>query len=460
MRILIFLFLFTIHGNLYAQPDPLDMARDNYQIYSEKLLENPKDDASRLHRAEMQIFLEYAGNTFYESSVLDNLTLLIAKNASIENYSAADFYQLRGDYKSNILNDFEGAFYDYMQVLYLPPNHAGVRDLNEINLNILESFCRKNALTDPSYKSLYNTLTSHRDNQEINLYKTMLRSFLLYKNEVIQCTAEGKISPNNGYFYFLVNAIYDLAEFYYANEELERSKNLLEKLMGLLPRDEKTNYFDFEGYAKIYELTSKIYRSEAYQNDELCLDYLLLYIGSPIGQTQALDAETLTYLNAMDTDNPKWNYILAIHHIRNAYYHSAHGNDREASKKEEFEMAQSVLENLDSRETNNYLFHYLKSILYFEFEGETQLAFQEINTALRRNQSDFFVFEYKGRIMRLTNDYNGKITVFDSALSEKQRKEREENALQSHEFASMIHHESIREEFILEILKQDLVMRE
>jgi hypothetical protein len=454
MRKLIFLFFFLIHLSLSGQPDPNERAQVEFEEYNDLLIESPDNRLYRLLRAERQIYLEKTGRVFYETSVLDDLNFLIINNTQLEGYPSTHYYVLRGDYQSIVLQNFRAAYYDYLQVLYVPPFDERINFVNE---KILEAFCKNNSIDD----NRYSRLRSVRDgstNEEINLYKSIIRSYLLYKNDFIKKNIENNDFVISGRYYFVINAIYDLANYYYAINEIEKSKNLVEKLMTLLPRNESTNYYNFESYVKIYDLASSIYTTKYHKDDDLFIDNLFLYIGAPIGQTQTLSSETLDYLDQLNSDNPKVLFIKAIYHLKKAYYNSYNENDREI-KNHDFQMAKEILEEIeqDVESQGNYLYHYLKSILYFEYEGGAEAAFKEINIALNINKSDFFVFEFKAAIMRLTKHYEGKLTYFDATVDEKLKKDRTDNALEEHYHSSMVKEKMIDDNFIFDIINSQLL---
>jgi hypothetical protein len=454
MRKLIGLFFILIHLSLIGQPDPTEHAQVQFEEYNNLLIESPDNHLYRLLRAERQMYLERIGLVFYETSILDDLNFLITNHIQLEGYPHSYYYILRGDYNSLVLQDFRAAYYDYIQILHIPPFDERINFVNE---KILEAFCENNSIDDNRYRRL-RSVRDGSANEEISLYKSIIRNYLLHKNNFIKYNVENNTLRILDKYYFVINSIYDLANYYYSINEIEKSKNLVEKIMTLLPRNETTNYYNFENYAKIYELAANIYATEDYKNDDLFIDNLFLYIGAPIGQTQTLGSETLHYLNQLDSDNPKVLFIKAIYHLKKAYYNSYNENDREI-KNHDFQMAKEIIEEIeqDAELQRNYLYHYFKSILYFEYEGGTQAAFKEINIALNINKSDFFAFEFKAAIMRLTNHYDGKLTYFDATVDEKLKKDRIDNALEEHYHSSLIKEKIIKDNFIFDIINDQLL---
>ena len=454
MQKLICLFFILIHFSLNAQPNPTEAAQVEFKKYDDLLTEFSDHHLYRLLRVEKQIYLEQTGVIFHETSVLDDLNFLIANHIQLEGYNDSYYYILRGDYQSIVLQDFSAAYYDYLQVLHIPPFDEKINFVNE---KILEAFCEKNNIDDTRYSRLM-TVRDGSANEEINLYKYIIRNYLLHKNNFIKYNLENnkfRIYDKN---YFVFDAIYDLANYYYSINEIEKSKDLLEKLIELLARNERTNYHNFEDYAKIYDLISIIYRTEYHKDNDLFIDHLFLYIGAPVGQTQTLDIEILDYLDQLDSDNPKILYIKAIYYLKKAYYNSYNENDREI-KNHDFQMAKEILEEIgeNAESQGNYLYHYLKSILYFEYEGGTEAAFKEINIALNINQSDFFLFEYKAAIMRLTKHYKGELTHVDEEVIEEMIKDRTDNALEAYYQSSLIKEKLINDNLIFEIINSQLL---
>jgi len=208
-----------------------------------------------------------------------------------------------------------------------------------------------------------------------------------------------------------LNYLFKVAENYYKVEEYEKSKRILELIIGSIP-DNRKKYSYYDTY---YYLLAKIYTKKCYKNTNLEIDNLINTIGSPSHHLRGVALNQLkTKLNQLIINNPnKPKLFLGKSFL--IYKESI--NSKMVDKKEIF----NLLDTSQNLGLVDYRIPYLKGLIFTQYL-EYDKAIVEFDKSIAISDRNLNVYWEKLKILRKIPNYdNEKIEAIKAKLKKIQQ---------------------------------------
>jgi tetratricopeptide (TPR) repeat protein len=442
------IFILIMVLSVSAQPDPVVYAQKGLERMQDSIKAYPDVTRFKEEKLRLQTYLDvhekrraknHKATFYYVNHLLEN-------DSTDVDFTKEELYVLRGDFRLFEHTDYQGAIEDYIQILSEKPHSRKL-----VDEKILQVLNHKKGL---AFNSQQLTITEKAAiTKKTPLEASVFRQFVHYKSAVEGTTQQLK-EFSKGYILgqrvVFFQRVYELVDFYISDGEFKKAHKVLNSLSAYTPRDPVTNTYNFENYSEVHQMLARVHTTSELENDELFLEQLYLFVGSPIGQTQEIDSDLWNHFKALQNKNELWYFINTIVHLRKAYYASYDGLSKE-DKTAAIKIARASLEKSKGFPTStdfHYLHYYLKAILHYEFDGNVRRAFESINNALARNKRDFFVFEYRQRMLRLYNNRPSFSGMTDQELKE----EMKSNSLSQQEYSSQIKEKPLTLELVFDII--------
>lgn len=349
----------------------------------------------------------------YPYYVLEDLDNLIAHKISIEakrgQISLADFYFRRGQFLYEI-GHVEYVLQDYSAALEHKPSFQLKRriclaiaayyynlDENyslenyEKALAYIDLVTPKEDLDKPLIYERYSSRNgdyferekiqllkaAQKEERLITYLKCIAKSHLLFYEKESKRSSEYQKSHSYTIKYSLqkgLDKLYEIATYFYENEQYEKAKNLIGKVISILPKNTQGHTYEMYAYGNYFLLLSKIYQTDTYRNIPLEIDNLLEGFGD---LTQGFPSQARKYTNRLDEllklypNEPKLHLAKAIY-LKKMKYNMRYKNE-----------ARNIIDFLEQSEAlglKDYRIWYLRAILLTQ-EKRYEEALQEITKA-------------------------------------------------------------------------------
>jgi tetratricopeptide (TPR) repeat protein len=207
------------------------------------------------------------------------------------------------------------------------------------------------------------------------------------------------------------------------NGDVILMRSLLESVKGYIYRNASNNTYDFEQYASLYSTLAMSYLQKGHRVESLFLEHLYLLTGSPVGQHPEVPEAARKRFREIQNKTETWCFIEAINELRKAYC-ASYDRFTTSQKQEYITTARKAIQTLgrvkEITPEKKHVLAYLKTIIAFEFDGETNDSYAHMNNSLGLNNHDFYVFEYKRLVLSTWTD-SPNYTCKNTDIAKQQR---------------------------------------